>query len=315
MIDACDGAVLFALYMSRVEPIQYFDRERGTIEIEQVYGEKWLRWAYESGLGRATTSVLLRRSFFSRYYGFRMDRAYSGNKVLPFVVDYDLDADEFEKQAWEYHTFNEFFARKLKPEARPIAPGEDVAIFPADGRHLAFQSVDEITGFYVKGSKFDLPELFGSAELAAPFLGGSMVISRLCPVDYHRFHFPIDGTPGDAKLINGFLYSVSPIALRRNVRYLVQNKRMLTLIDSDHFGQVAMFEVGATCVGTIKQLFGNDLMTQKGAEKGTFKFGGSCVITVFQPEKITFAADLVEHSAEQREVYAKMGDTLGRVPD
>ena len=298
--------------MSHSEPIKYFNRYSGAIETEQIYGEKWLRWAYESGLGRATTSVLLRRSFFSKYYGFRMNRAYSGNKVLPFVVDYNLDADEFGKQAWEYHTFNEFFARKLKPEARPIAPGDDVAILPADGRHLAFQSVDESTGFYVKGSSFDLAELFGSAEIAAPFMGGSMVISRLCPVDYHRFHFPVDGTPSDAKLIKGSLYSVSPIALRRNVRYLVQNKRMLTLIDSERFGQVAMFEVGATCVGTIRQLFANERLTAKGEEKGTFKFGGSCVITVFEPGKIKFADDLVEHGAQQREVYAKMGDVLGR---
>jgi len=298
--------------MSSSEPIQYFDRYRGTIETEQIYGEKWLRWAYETGIGRATISILLRRSFFSRYYGWRMNRAYSGNKVLPFVVDYDLDADEFGKQAWEYHTFNEFFSRKLKPAARPIAPGEDVAIFPADGRHLAFQNIDESTGFYVKGSSFDLCELFASEELAAPFLGGSMLISRLCPVDYHRFHFPIEGTPSDAKLIDGSLYSVSPIALRRKVSYLVQNKRMLTLIDSERYGQVAMFEVGATCVGTICQLFANDRKTEKGAEKGTFKFGGSCVITVFQPGKITFADDLLEHGAEQREVYAKMGDELGR---
>lgn len=123
--------------MNRPEPIRYFDRYRGTIETEQIYGESWIRWAYESVSGRAATSLLFRRLFLSRYYGWRMNRAYSGNKVLPFVVDYNLDADEFGKQAWEYRTFNEFFARKLKPEARPIAPGRDVAIFPADGRHLA----------------------------------------------------------------------------------------------------------------------------------------------------------------------------------
>mgnify|MGYP003675045076 CR=1 FL=1 len=298
--------------MSRSEPIIYFDRYRGSIETEQVYGEKWLRWAYESGLGRATTALLLKRRIFSWYYGYRMNRAYSGNKVLPFVVDYDLDTDEFAKQAWEYKTFNEFFSRALKPEARPIAEGEDVAVMPADGRHLAFPEVDQSTGFYVKGSSFDLPELFGSKEAAAPFMGGSMLISRLCPVDYHRFHFPVKGTPGNARLMEGSLFSVSPIALRRNVRYLVQNKRMITLIDSEGFGTVAMFEVGATCVGTIRQLFVNDRVNEKGQEKGMFKFGGSCVITVFQPGRIAFAADLVQHSAQQREVYAKMGDALGR---
>ena len=294
------------------EPIRYHDRYKGTIETEQVYGERWLRWAYETGLGRAVTHLLVKRAVVSWYYGRRMDHVYSGNKVLPFVVDYDLDTDEFGKQAWEYKTFNEFFARRLKPDARPIATGDDVAVLPADGRHLAFPNVDDAAGFYVKGSKFTLAELFADEAAAAPFEGGSMLISRLCPVDYHRFHFPVAGTPDDSELINGSLYSVSPIALRQSVKYLVQNKRMLTLIDSPVFGRVAMFEVGATMVGSIKELFVPDRENVKGEEKGLFKFGGSCVITVFQRERIRFADDLVEHSGAQREVYAKMGDVLGR---
>lgn len=296
------------------QPIKYYNRYQDSIETEQVYGERWLRWAYETGIGRAAVSALLKRKFFSWYYGRRMNRPYSGNKVLPFVVDYDLDADEFGKQAWEYMTFNEFFSRTLKPEARPIAEGEDVAVIPADGRHLAFPQLENADGFYVKGQKFSLAELFGSVDQAEPFAGGAMIISRLCPVDYHRFHFPITGKPRNAELINGYLYSVNPIALRRNVSYLVQNKRMLTLIESEKFGLVAMFEVGATCVGTIKQLFVDGRINEKGEEKGLFKFGGSCVITVFQRGRITLAEDLVKHSREHREVYVKMGDILGHVP-
>ena len=298
--------------MSVSEPVKVFNRYTGEVEVEQIYGEKWLRWAYETGLGRATTSVLLRRWFFSWFYGRRMSRVYSASKVLPFVVDYDLAASEFGKRAWEYKTFNDFFSRSLKPESRPIAPGDDVAVLPADGRHLAFQQLENTDGFYVKGQKFSLAELFGSAEVAQPFAGGSMLISRLCPVDYHRFHFPVTGTPRNSKTINGFLYSVNPIALRRRVRYLVENKRMLTLIESEQFGLVAMFEVGATCVGTIKQFYVDSRVNEKGEEKGLFKFGGSCVITVFQRGRIKFADDLVQNSREYREVYAKMGDVLGR---
>jgi phosphatidylserine decarboxylase len=82
-----------------------------------------------------------------------------------------------------------------------------------------------------------------------------MLISRLCPSDYHRFHFPVSGIPSEAKLVNGSLYSVSPIALRRNIRYLVMNKRVITLIEAPEFGTVAMIEVGATNVGSIVQTF------------------------------------------------------------
>ncbi len=300
------------------EPIRYFNRYTGQVETERVYGEKWLRWANDTTTGRWTVALLLRRAFFSRWYGWRMNKRVSSRRFLPFVLDYWLNADEFARPAWEFKNFNEFFARELKPEARPITPGEDVAVLPADGRHLAFPDVDKADGFYAKGAKFSLAELLGEGEatggareLARTFAGGALVISRLCPVDYHRFHFPVSGVPNDARLINGWLYSVSPIALRHNIRYLVQNKRMLTLIESPVFGSVAQLEIGATCVGTIKQLYAPDRPTAKGEEKGLFKFGGSCVVTVFQRGRIRFEADLVEHSAQQREVYARMGDRLG----
>jgi len=255
--------------------------------------------------------ALAKRRLFSRYFGWRMTRPFSAHKVLPFIVEYDMDTEEFVKSAFDFTSFNEFFSRALKPESRPIAKGEKTAVLPADGRHLAFPNVDEAEGFYVKGSKFTMRELLGDDELATKFAGGSMLISRLCPVDYHRFHFPVNGLPNVPKLINGHLYSVSPIALRKNIRYLVENKRMLTLIDSPEFDSVAMLEVGATNVGSIKQTFVEERLLEKGEEKGLFKFGGSCVITLFQRGRIKFADDLVEQSARCVETYARMGDRLG----
>ena len=166
----------------------------------------------------------------------------------------------------------------------------------------------------MKGAKFSLRELLGDAALAKTFAGGAMLISRLCPVDYHRFHFPVAGAPNESKLINGWLYSVSPVALRRNVRYLVENKRELTLLESVEFGTVAILEVGATNVGSIKQGYVPGRTVAKGDEKGLFAFGGSCVITLFQHGRIRFDADLVKSSAEQMELYAKMGDRLGEAP-
>ena len=154
-------------------------------------------------------------------------------------------------------------------------------------------------------------ELLGDDALGDKFAGGSMLISRLCPVDYHRFHFPVNGLPSEPKLINGYLYSVSPIALRKNINYLVENKRMLTLIDSPEFGSVAMLEVGATNVGSIVQTFVEERVLPKGEEKGLFKFGGSCVITLFERGRIKFEHDLVEQSANFLETYARMGDRLG----
>lgn len=303
-----------ALKAMSPEPIRYFDRYQKTLETESIYGEKWLRFAYETSLGRFFTSVLIRRAVFSKWYGWKMSRRVSAHEILPFIIKYNLNVDEFVKSPFDFKTFNEFFYRGLKPAARPIVEGDGVAAFPADGRHLAFPDVDTADGFYVKGAKFSLSELLGDAALAQKFAGGSMLISRLCPVDYHRFHFPVAGVPSEPKLINGWLYSVSPIALRRNVAYLVQNKRVLTWVESPVFGTVAMLEVGATNVGSIRQTHASGREVVKGEEKGLFKFGGSCVITVFQAGRIRFDADVVAQSAQHVETYARMGDRLGEAP-
>jgi phosphatidylserine decarboxylase len=293
------------------ESIRYYHRAKQVVETEQVYGESWLRWTYGSALGRFALWLLVKRAFVSRYYGWKMSLQASAIKVLPFIVDYDLDVDEFAKKPYAFKSFNEFFFRALKPGARPMSADERAAVLPADGRHLAFPVIETAAGFYAKGQRFDLAAFLGAPGLAADFAGGSLLISRLCPVDYHRFHFPVGGTPGEPRLINGWHYSVSPIALRQNLAYLWENKRMVTLVESPVFGRVAVCEIGATMVGSILQTFLPGRAVAKGAEKGLFKFGGSCVVTLFQRGRIQLDADLVAQSAAGLEVYAKMGDRLG----
>jgi phosphatidylserine decarboxylase len=293
------------------EPILYYDRYDRTTKTEKIFGERWLRLAYENPVGRFAVWLFVRRRLFSWYYGRRMNRPGSDMLIFKFIDDYNVDVTEFARSPFDFKTFNEFFHRALKPERRPIAQGAAVAVFPADGRHLAFPDVASARGFYVKGSKFTLEELVGDPGLAARFEGGSMLISRLCPSDYHRFHFPVSGIPSESRLVAGSLYSVSPIALRRNILYLVRNKRFVTLIDAPEFGVVAMIEVGATNVGSIVQSFHPGQATMKGVEKGMFAFGGSCVITLFEKGRITFDADIVAQSASCVETYARMGDRLG----
>jgi len=293
------------------EPIRYFDRYDGTTKTEKIFGERWLRFAYGNPVGRLGVWLLFRRAFFSWYYGRRMNGPMSDMLIIKFIGDYDINVSEFVKSPFNFKTFNEFFHRALKPESRPVAPGAGVAVFPADGRHLAFTDIDRAEGFYVKGAKFTLEELLGDAEAAGRLSGGSLLVSRLCPSDYHRFHFPVAGIPGPARLVKGKLYSVSPIALRRNIRYLVRNKRFVTLVESTMFGTVAMVEVGATNVGSIVEGFVPGRPVLKGEEKGLFAFGGSCVITVFPRSRIVFDADIVRQSASFTETYARMGDRMG----
>jgi len=293
-----------------LQPIEVFDRYTGEIVTEEIYGESFLRWAYEKGAGRLTVEAFAKRAWFSRYYGWRMKRAGTREKVSGFLEDYGIDPADFALPVDQFESFNDFFVRRLKPEARPIDPEEGAIVFPADGRHLGFPDLDAVESIYAKGQRFDLAGLLGDTELPERFAGGSAVISRLCPIDYHRFHFCAAGRAGEPRLINGVLYSVNPIALCRNIGILTENKRVLTLLETEHLGTVAILEVGATNVGSIVQTFLPGAV-QKGAEKGYFEFGGSMTILLFEPGRIRLADDLLQQSAAGRELYAKMGDRLG----
>ena len=126
------------------EPLCYYHRASKTIETERIYGERWLRWAYETPIGRAAVALLFKRAFFSRWYGWRMDRRASALRVLPFILEYGIVSGDFVPAPLEFATFNAFFCRALKPGARPIAAPADprVATLPADGRHLVIPAVD-----------------------------------------------------------------------------------------------------------------------------------------------------------------------------
>ncbi|TLD71632.1 phosphatidylserine decarboxylase [Phragmitibacter flavus] len=295
------------------EPIVFFDRYKQQLETEVVYGEGFLRWAYEHAVGRVATQVLVKRACFSQWYGWRMNQAKSRGLIAPFIERYGIDVGEMKRSPGEFEHFNAFFARELNAGARPVDAASDAVVFPADGRHFVIPDIAENDGIFVKGTRFNLLELLGDKTLAKRFAHGSMLISRLCPVDYHRFHFPWEGIPGEPRLIGGDLYSVSPIALRRRQSLLWENKRYVTRLQTDLLGEVLLLDVGATCVGTVVSTFEPGKHVVKGDEKGYFLFGGSCVITIFEPGRVVFEADLLEQSSQRKEVYARIGDRAATV--
>jgi phosphatidylserine decarboxylase len=291
--------------------IGFFNRYTDQIETEKVYGDGFLRFTYGNPLGRLALHAVVKRACFSRWYGWRMDRPASRSKVGPFIRDFAVDESEFAEPTSYFRTFNEFFYRRLKASARPINPDPLTAVFPADGRHLGFPDISKMDGIFVKGKMFDLAELLGDGLLSRRYARGTMILSRLCPVDYHRFHFPVAGVAGESGLINGPLYSVNPIALKQNIRIFAENKRAVCRIKSPRFGTVLMLEIGATCVGGFAYTYSAGSNVSKGQEKGYFKFGGSSTITLFEPGRIELDQDLVDNSRQHRELYARMGDRMG----
>jgi phosphatidylserine decarboxylase len=292
------------------KPIKYRHRATGALLAEQVYGEPFLRWVYETRAGRLALHALVKRAWFSRWYGWRMRRPSSRKRIGPFIKAYNIDMDEAAAPADSYESFDAFFVRKLKPGARPVADAD--VVFPADGRHLGFPDVSRVSGIFMKGQEFDIPALLRDQTLAGRYARGTAVISRLCPVDYHRFHFPVTGTPGETRRISGSLRSVNPIALRQDIRILWENKRTVTEIVTEKLGVVLMLEIGATCVGSIEQTYVPGRPVRKGEEKGCFHFGGSTTLLLFEPGMVKLDSDLLEATAAGTELYAKMGESLAR---
>ena len=292
-----------------MQPVSFYNRYTKEIETEKIYGEGFLKWAYGNPLGKIALHAFVKRPFFSAWYGRRMNAPKTREKIPQFLKQYQMDPEEFLETPESYQHFNDFFYRKLKPEARPIADTD--VVFPADGRHLGFENAEDVSGVFLKGQQWDLKALIADEALYQEFAGGSLVLSRLCPVDYHRYHFPCAGTPGSTRLINGPLFSVSPLALRQNLGFMWQNKRTCTVLETENLGRILILEIGATCVGSIHQTYSPNTPVEKGAEKGYFAFGGSSTITIFQAGKVKLDSDLLEHSQKQQELYAKIGDRMG----
>jgi len=291
--------------------IKYFNSYTGEMETESIYLEGFLRWTHNTFLGRLALHALIKRAAFSRWAGWKMDRPSSRKYVQTFIEKYGVDVSEFAEPPKTFRSFNEFFYRKLKPEARPICAAPNAAVFPADGRHFGFSDVSAINTIFIKGEQFDLSALLLSSELARRYRHGTLILSRLSPVDYHRFHFPVDGVSSGPTRINGHLDSVNPITLRRGLRVLCENRRSITHIESPQFGIVTMVEVGATGIGGIEYTYTPGIPVRKGDEKGYFKFGGSSLATFFERGCITLAEYLINNTCDAIESYARMGDCMG----
>jgi len=234
-------------------------------------------------------------------------------KFLDFFKD-QIKMAEVKYPLEHFKTFNEFFIRELKPGARPIACMErdDVAICAADSRLMAFVNVEDSQRFWIKGQKFSVQGLLGKELSSNAFMNGSLVIFRLAPQDYHRFHVPVSGTIEKFVDRPGCLYTVNPIAV--NSKYcnvFTENKRVVSIISTSDFGKVAFVAIGATMVGSITFTKKKGDYVRKGDEFGYFSFGGSTVICVFEKDSIEIDEDLLANSARSLETLVAVGMTLG----
>ena len=274
-----------------MQVLRYINRATGSVEEEKVFGGNVLKFLYGKSVwskifGRPLCFVIAKIPVFSFLFGWWHQRSFTKRKIKPFIKEYHIDSSDFLEKVDQFQSFNDFFIRKLKPESRPVFSGKEFAVMPADGRYLFFENIAQTDGFLVKGEKFNLITLLRDPHLAAQYEQGTMIMARLCPIDYHRFHFPVDCVPSKTRLINGSLYSVNPWAISQDISIFTKNKRTLCELASDQFGKVIFMEIGATCVGSIHQTYIPDTRQIKGSEKGFFSLGASSLIILFEPNRL-----------------------------
>ena len=251
--------------------------------------------------------ALAKRKLVSSIYGKMMDRTSSAKKIHPFIEEFDIDMSVTQEQ--KFQNFNDFFTWKLKDTARLVDTSYNTVVSPADGKILAYADINN-SDFIIKGYRFDVSSFLDNPDLAQKFHDGALLIIRLAPVDYHRFHFPVSGNLSPNKKVEGDYYSVNPFALRKKANIFCFNKREYTILSNPLFGDVIMAEVGATMVGSIVQTFKGSYV-KKGEEKGYFKFGGSTVVLLFEKSKIHIDEDLLNNTAKGYETTVKMGERIG----
>jgi len=296
--------------------IPYYNRVTGKIENEKVYGGSWLDWAYQNRFGFYLTDHLFSRRWVSRMFGAFEDSPLSRLKIRDFIRKYDIRMEDYEEAG--YSCFNDFFIRRFKPGVRPFPDSPRRFAAGAEARYLAFTGLKPDQHFDVKGFDVNLAGLVQDPELAKQFEGGTLIIARLCPVDYHRFHFPFTGRLVRHYPVAGRYHSVNPVALKAAPRVFLENERQIAVLEHEQFGTCAMIEVGALGVGKIVQSAYNSrtslpLAFEMGSEKGYFLFGGSTVIWLLGRGKIKLCDDLLQNSAKGIETWIPLGQTLGEV--
>jgi len=296
------------------------DRATGMMLKEHIptYIALALRGLYRTAIGRGAahadkTKRMLASS--TRKAGVTKSHPKSRKDIPGFIRQYNIKMDEALQPNPEMYThFNDFFCRKLRPGARPIDAVDDPSQLcsPADSRMNAFSTVPLSQHFWIKGDHFTVDAVCGRNHHLTDLLAdGPLIIARLAPQDYHRIHFPVAATILSATDIDGTYYTVSPMAVCKNIDVYTENRRKVLHCTSPVLGEFVMVMVGATMVGSCVLTAEIGRAYDKGDEVGYFAFGGSTTLLLFPPGVVQLDADLCENSKKPVETLVRMGNHIG----
>ena len=241
-----------------------------------------------------------------------------------FMNNYDINMKEaLEENPYKYESFNAFFTRALKPEARIFIQNNKSIACPVDGQISQFGSITSGKIFQAKGKNFSLLEFFGGdQDLQNEFNNGKFSTIYLAPKDYHRVHMPFSGTLRCMQYIPGDLFSVNPTTVDSVDNLFARNERLFCVFDTKE-GAMAITLVGAMIVAGIKikweeikfkkkriiqkweypQNGNGSVFLKKGEEVGKFMLG-STVVICFPLNKISWSKKITQNCS------VKLGQAL-----
>ncbi|GAB6139479.1 archaetidylserine decarboxylase [Methylosoma difficile] len=232
-------------------------------------------------------------------------------------------SEALQEDASVFKSFNDFFTRELKPEARPLAHDIGGIVSPADGVISQAGNIDGDTLFQAKGKTFTATDLLGGdPQRAAAFRDGTFATIYLSPKDYHRMHMPIAGKLTEMVHVPGRLFSVNAATTRSVNNLFARNERVVAIFDTE-LGPMALVLVGAIFVSSIEtvwhgvvtppssntvrtwQYSEDNIQLEKGQELGRFNMG-STIIALFGANRLQLLEGLTSGSA------VKLGELIAR---
>jgi phosphatidylserine decarboxylase len=240
---------------------------------------------------------------YARVWGSYLDTTESAQGIESFRIRAAVDWDEYMPPPSGYLTFNQFFARHVKPGMRPIAGLDDhsVLVSPADSTFVGRWSINENSEISVaeeklelKGLKWSIHQLLEGSTYADRFKGGIFTHSYLSGTDYHRWHTPVQGKVVEARVIQGQVFmdmratpefvggkQVNTVDIVDSTGFQFIQTRGLLVIDSP-IGLVACLPIGMGLVSSVVITAEVGKTLHKGEEMGYFAFGGSDFVLVFE---------------------------------
>ena len=283
----------------------YYDRKTKAIVEEIEYQKQLLKFLYQTKIGRVLLKTFIARPWFSKLRGLYQRSVLSKKDILPFIDKYQINIDK-ECAKSHYKNFNDFFIRN---KILDVNYKENDLVSPADSKMQIFDITPDLT-IRVKRSLYSVEDLLQDETMAAQYSGGKCIVFRLSVDDYHRYHFVDNGQIIYNKKIKGELHTVRPISEKYNV--FTRNAREVTIINTEHLGQIAYIEVGALLVVKIKNH--DKVECKKYEEKGYFEFGGSTIILLLN-KKIKFDSDIIEVNNLGYEVKVCAGEPIGQIEE